>query len=119
MRYADNIKDPKSVCASILNQAGVLDNGQASKKYNDKVEEYIVNSKSKRAKEKTLNKTTTSNKKSDVAVNTSTETNDNKSKSKGAMPVLHLYSLEEYGLSLESVREEFKSYTDKYNLVNN
>jgi len=119
VRYADNIKDPKSVCASILNQAGVLDNGQASQKYNDKVEEYIVNSKSKRAKEKTLNKTTTSNKKSDVAANTSTETNDNKSKSKGAMPVLHLYSLEEYGLSLESVREEFKSYTDKYNLVNN
>ena len=65
VRYADNIKDPKSVCASILNQAGVLDNGQASQKYNDKVEEYIVNSKSKRAKEKTLNKTTTSNKKSD------------------------------------------------------
>ena len=98
VRYADNIKAPKEVCASILSQANLLDGGDASQKYHASVEAYITASKAKRAKEKTLNKTSSSG------------------KGKGQQGVLHLYSLAEYGLSEAQVRSTFQEYTDKYKL---
>ena len=98
VRYADNIKAPKEVCASILSQANLLDGGDASQKYHASVEAYITASKAKRAKEKTLNKTSSSG------------------KGKEQQGVLHLYSLAEYGLSEAQVRSTFQEYTDKYKL---
>ncbi len=99
VRYADNIKKPQDVCTGILKQAEVLTDGPASQEYCTKVEQYMAASKAKRAKEEALVKGTS------VA------------KKQGDEHVLHAYSLEEYGLSVEKVRAMFKSYTDKYNLV--
>lgn len=100
VRYADNVREPLQVCSSILEQAGVAEDTQ----YVTRVKDYVAASKAKRSKEKALNKVGSSG-------------DSDAGKLKMVEPVVHVYSLEEYGLSVDKVRETFKAYTDKYNLV--
>ena len=88
----------------IFEQAGVLDGSATDQTYHSNVEAYVAESTAKRAAEKTLNK-----------ISSGADADSPGSAKK--VPVLHAYNLEEYGLSEEMVRETFKEYTDKYNLV--
>jgi len=106
VRYQETIKNPQDICASILTQAGVLDGSVTDQIYHRNVEAYVAASTAKRAKEKTLNK-----------ISPSSGSNPNSDSSAAKTPVLHAYSLEEYGLSVEIVRDTFKEYTDRYSLV--
>jgi hypothetical protein len=96
VRYADNIREPLKVCSGILAQAGVAEDAGYAARVND----YVAASKAKRSKETALNK---------VSANAAGNGANAKSE-----PVVHLYSLEEYGLSEDLVRETFKLYTAKY-----
>ena len=106
VRYQETVKNPQEICTGILKQAGVLDGSATDQTYHSNVEAYVADSTAKRAAEKTLNK-----------ISSGSGADADSSGSVKKVPVLHAYNLEEYGLSEEMVRETFKEYTDKYNLV--
>ena len=99
IRYQDTVKKPTEVCKDVFTQAwdlgasGSSDASDAmSKEYNQKLGDYLAENKAKREREKSRKGQT------------------------GQPKVMHSYSLEEYGLTTDQVRAEFKWYTDKYNL---
>lgn len=92
IRYADNITDPVKVCREVLAQAGMRVRDAAvaddgNREWEERVGVYLANNKQQREGKK----------------------KDNQE--------LHSYCLEDYGLSEARVREHFRDYTDRYNLV--
>ena len=91
VRYADNIKNPKSVCKQVLDMTGI----PFTEEYEQLLDDYLAESHRKR-------KAMKEKKAKEAATNKPVE--------------LHSYSLEEYGLSKEIVSKKFESYITKYNL---
>lgn len=91
IRYADNIKDPKSVCKKVMDMAEL----DFSDEYVNRLDDYMTESNRKRSamKEKKAKEAAT-----------------------GKPVELHSYSLEDYGLSKEIVLTKFDAYIKKYNL---
>lgn len=91
IRYADNIKEPKSVCKQVMDMADI----PFTDEYQNLLDDYMTESNRKRQamKEKKAKEAAT-----------------------GKPVELHTYSLEEYGLSKEMVLEKFDSYISRYNL---
>lgn len=92
IRYADNVKNSKACCKQIVLAAGL----DFSAEFEARIDAYLAKSKAEREALK-ANKSVAN-------------------KSKGTQAALHEYTLEEYGLSEEMVRREFKDYIDKYQL---
>jgi len=97
IRYADNVKDPKAVCQKIFQNAlgglGLgtgtgMGLGDGGGVWTSRVDAYLAKSKAER-----------------LAA----------SKTPGTEK-LHDYSLEDYGLSEQIVRERFQHYTDRFSL---
>ena len=86
IRYADNVRDPVSVCRAVFARAGMTDPRQ-TEEWERRVAAYLEKNKAERAAKR------------------------------GKEKALHSYSLEDYGLTEQGVRERFKEYTDRYNLV--
>ena len=90
IRYADNVKDPKAVCQQIFKNAlGLVENNSVQEQvWTSRVDAYLAKSKAER-----------------LAA----------SKTPG-VEKLHDYSLEDYGLSEQILRERFQHYTDRFRL---
>lgn len=86
IRYADNVRDPVSVCRSIFLRAGMTDAAQTAE-WERRVAHYLEKNRREREAKR------------------------------GKESALHAYSLADYGLTEEGVRERFRDYTDKYGLV--
>ena len=91
IRYADNIKEPKSICKQVMDMADI----PYTDEYDGLLDDYLAESNRKRKamKEKKA-----------------------KEAASGKVAELHSYSLEEYGLNEDMVLEKFDAYISKYNL---
>lgn len=87
VRYADNVKNPKDICRLVSETAGL----GFSPEYENRIDVYLAKNAEERAKLK--------------------------AEKAASGEKLHEYTLEEYGLSKEIVRERFADYTAKYRLV--
>lgn len=85
IRYKDNVKDSKNVIKSVLKEANI----PFTPTYEEKLDQYLRESKEKREKIKQTNK----------------------------REVVHDYKPEDYGLTKERIHEEFKEYINKYDLL--